>query len=376
MKAKAGIACTIGLSAVLAACGEADQTEETAEQDEGNGEETETIDVYTTLFALEDFANRIGGDAVNVTNIVPVGADAHSFEPTAQTMIDIAESDMFLYNGAGMEGFADAVEDTLQGEDVKVAKAVEGINLIDYDHDHDHDDEHGHDDHGHEEDEHEHDDEHGHDHHAHEEDEHAHDDEHGHDDHAHEEDEDHSHDDHGHSHDHGDEDPHVWLDPVLSIEMAENIKEALVEVNPEESETFENNFEELQQELETLHEEFEAMVEAADKDTFIVSHAGYGYWEQRYGLNQLGISGLSPTNEPSQKQLEEIIQYAEDHDIEYVMFEQNITPQVAEVVQDEVGAEALRLHNLEALVEEDEENEEDYFSLMRRNIENLETALQ
>ncbi len=158
--------------------------------------------------------------------------------------------------------------------------------------------------------------------------------------------------------------------------MAENIKEALVEVNPEESETFENNFEELQQELETLHEEFEAMVEAADKDTFIVSHAGYGYWEQRYGLNQLGISGLSPTNEPSQKQLEEIIQYAEDHDIEYVMFEQNITPQVAEVVQDEVGAEALLLHNLEALVEEDEENEEDYFSLMRRNIENLETALQ
>ncbi|WP_100400657.1 metal ABC transporter solute-binding protein, Zn/Mn family [Bacillus sp. FJAT-44742] len=368
MKAKAGIACTIGLSAVLAACGEADQTEEATEQDEGNGEETETIDVYTTLFALEDFANRIGGEAVNVTNIVPVGADAHSFEPTAQTMIDIAESDMFLYNGAGMEGFADAVEDTLQGEDVKVVKAVEGIDLIDYGHDHDHehghDDDHGHDDHSHEEDE------HGHDDHTHEEDEH------GHDDHAHEEDEDHSHDDHGHSHDHGDEDPHVWLDPVLSIEMAENIKEALVEVNPEESETFENNFEELQQELETLHEEFEVMVEAADKDTFIVSHAGYGYWEQRYGLNQLGISGLSPTNEPSQKQLEEIIQYAEDHDIEYVMFEQNITPQVAEVVQDEVGAEALRLHNLEALVEEDEENEEDYFSLMRRNIENLETALQ
>lgn len=58
------------------------------------------------------------------------------------------------------------------------------------------------------------------------------------------------------------------------------------------------------------------------------------------------------------------------------MFEQNITPKVAEVVKDEVGAEPLYLHNLEALVQEDIDNGEDYYSLMRKNIEALRTALQ
>jgi zinc transport system substrate-binding protein len=67
---------------------------------------------------------------------------------------------------------------------------------------------------------------------------------------------------------------------------------------------------------------------------------------------------------------------ANENELEYVLFEQNIPAKVADVVKDEVGAEALYLHNLEALVAEDMENGEDYFSLMRRNIEALGTALQ
>ncbi|MBU8908810.1 metal ABC transporter solute-binding protein, Zn/Mn family [Desertibacillus haloalkaliphilus] len=380
MKVKASFffAIIIVLSSFLAACG--NQQEDASETNE-NEEETsnETLDIFTTIFPLEDFTKKIGGDYVNVTNVVPVGGDAHTFEPTPQTMVDIAESDAFFYNGIGMEGFADAVIDSV-GEELLVVKASEGIDLIAYDHDHGHEhEEQGHEedhDHGHEHEEqgHEEDHDHGHEHeeHSHEED---HDHGHEHEDQGHEEEHNHEGDD-GHNHDHGDGDPHIWLDPILSIQVAENIKDALVELLPEAAEEFQANFEVVKEELEGLDQEFQEMVDEASKNTFIVSHAGFGYWEERYGLQQMGITGLSPTNEPSAKQLEGIIDFANDNNINYILFEQNITTQVAEVVQEEVGAEALDLHNLEALVQEDIDNDEDYFSLMRSNIESLRTALQ
>ncbi|MEB1806515.1 MAG: zinc ABC transporter substrate-binding protein [Bacillaceae bacterium] len=380
-------------SSFLAACGGQEEPEENVQEEIVEEEEVDALEVFTTLFPLEDFTNKIGGEYVNVTNIIPVGADAHTYEPTAREMISVAESDMFIYNGAGMEGFADAIIDTVTNENVLVVKATEGIELIDYAHDHDHGhehDEHGHDhdhdhDHGHEHDEqghdHEHDhDEHGHDHdhdHGHEHDEngHDHDHDHEHEEHGH----DHEHDEHGHDdhhHHHGDEDPHVWLDPILAIQMAENIKNGLVQLLPEQQEVFEANFNDVKTELEAIDAEFSAMVEEVEKDTFIVSHAGFGYWENRYGIHQIGISGLSPTNEPTRKQLEQIIEYAEKHNIQHVAFEQNFTSQVAEVVKEEVGAEPVYIHNLEVLVQEDIDNNEDYFSLMRKNIESLRTALQ
>ncbi|MDV2685171.1 zinc ABC transporter substrate-binding protein [Alkalihalophilus lindianensis] len=360
------------LSSFLAACGGQDEAGDSSQTEGTEEESSETLELYTTIFPLEDFANKIGGEYVNVTNMVPVGADAHTFEPTARQMIEVAEGDAFIYNGAGLEGFVDALINTVENEDVAIVQASEGIELIDFDQD----SAHGHEEHDHENEEHGHEeDDHEHEEHGHEEDDHEHE-EHGHeeDDHEHEE---HGHDDedHDHAHDH-DEDPHVWLDPIHSITLAENIKATLIELMPEQEEYFTTNFNQVKEDLEALDNEFQAMADEANKDTFLVSHAGYGYWEERYGLKQVGISGLSPTNEPSQRQLQDIIHFANEYEINYVLFEQNITPKVAQVVQDEVGAEALYLHNLEALVEEDVQNGEDYFSLMTKNIESLRTALQ
>ncbi|UJW59713.1 zinc ABC transporter substrate-binding protein [Bacillus sp. A116_S68] len=382
-------------SFVLAACGNNSDNTSTENVETGDNEieEIETIHVKTTLYPLEDFANRIGGEFVEVDNIVPIGADAHTFEPTANQMIEVAEADLFIYNGADFEGFADSIKDTVASHDVTVVTASEGIDLISYDHTHDnaHDHEEDHDhnndhDHDHEED-HDHNNDHAHDHeedHDHNND-HAHDHEEDHDhnnDHDHDHEEDHAHNDEegnhsegAHDHTHGDQDPHVWLDPIRSIQLAENIKEALIDINPEAQETFEANFEALKEELEELDEELQSMADNAERGTIVVSHAGYGYWEDRYGIEQIAIAGLSPSNEPSIQQIQNTITLMEDNDINYVMFEQNIPTNIAETVKDEVGAEDVWLHNLEVLTEEDIENNEDYFSLMRRNIEALETGL-
>ncbi|WP_416149578.1 metal ABC transporter solute-binding protein, Zn/Mn family [Salipaludibacillus sp. HK11] len=403
------------LSVFMVACGNENENEnenetETSTEENNNQEENEevteeleTVTVKTTLYPIENFTNRIGGDHVQVENIVPIGADAHTFEPTANQMIEVAEADLFIYNGADFEGFADSIIDAVANHDVMVLEATDGLDLIGYDHDdhgheenddHDHDhgnnDEHNHDhgnnddhdnDHGNN-DEHNHDhgnnDEHNHDHENNDEHNHDHDHEHNDDNHGHEENNDHGHNDdgHDHDHDHGDQDPHVWLDPIIAIDYANNIKHALIDLRPEGEEEFTANFEELKLELEELDEEFQTMADEKVKDTIIVSHAGYGYWENRYDIHQAGIAGLSPTNEPSIQQIQSVISLMEENDLNYVMFEQNIPTNYAETVREEAGAEELWIHNLEALTDEDIENDEDYFSLMRHNIEMLEQALQ
>ncbi|WP_456277896.1 metal ABC transporter solute-binding protein, Zn/Mn family [Bacillus sp. AK128] len=364
----------LSISVFLAGC---NQTEEQVETTAGTNETTEsTLQVYTTIYPLEYFAKRIGGDLIEVNNIIPPGADGHTYEPTAKTMVEVAEADAFIYSGAGIEGFADAMKEALKNEDVKIIAAAEGVELLTHsEEEHAHEEEVTHDEH----DDHVHEDEATHDEH----DDHAHEDEathDEHDDHAHEDEATHDeHDDHAHedeaSHNHGDLDPHVWLDPLLAIQLSENILHVLEELKPEAKADFEKNFQTLKQELEALDQEFKETISQSAKKEIIVSHAAYGYWEARYGIEQISISGLSPTNEPSQQELTKIIETAKEHDIKHVLFEQNVSTKIAEIIRTEINAEALTLHNLEALSEEDYSEGKDYFNLMKENLDTLKTAL-
>ncbi|MFC7322855.1 metal ABC transporter solute-binding protein, Zn/Mn family [Halobacillus campisalis] len=342
---------------VLGAC-----SEQTSEESSSDNEEK--LKINTTVYPLQFFTQQIAGDAAEVNTILPPGTDAHSYEPTTKEMVEMAEADAFIYNGAGLETYAEKIADSIDSEDVKILEAANGIDLEGSGHSHDHEKE------GHSEEEsHDHEEE-GHS----EEESHDHEEEgHSEEDHAHEEDS--SGEENHEGHNHGEEDPHVWLDPIRSIEMAENVKNMLVELEPDSKEQFNENFEQLKTELESLDKEFHEQIESKEKKEIIVSHSAYGYWEQAYGIEQIAVSGLSPTNEPSQKDLEEIISKSQEHDLNHVLFEQNITPKVSEVVQNEIGAEALRIHNLSVLTESDIEDEEDYFTLMERNLEVLDEAL-
>lgn len=328
----------------LSGCGSTQTTENTKNQ-----AEKDQLTIYTTIFPLEDFAKKIGGDSVKVESIYPPNIDAHTFEPSQKTMVNIAESDGFIYTGAGLEGFVDKAVEALKNENVKLIEAADGVTFIK-----------GSDEHEDEHSDSEHSDEHASE--ENHEDEHANEDVHNHT--ANEE-----------NHNHGDLDPHIWLDPIRSITMAENIKNALVELKPEQKEAFEGNFEELKSELEQLDKEFNNTIQKGKIKEIIVSHAAYGYWNDRYGLKQISIAGLSPTDEPSQKELQTIIKDAREKNIKYIIFEQNVASKITDVVKNEIKAEPLTLHNLESITEQEAKNQEDYVSLMKRNIETLKKAL-
>ncbi len=288
-------------------------------ENEQSEKKKEQLTIYSTVFPLQYFTERIGGKYVNVNTIYPPGADEHTFEPSQKDMIKLADSDLFFYIGLGLEGFVESAKESLKNENVTLIPTAEDLILDPVEEHEDHDD----------------------------------------------------HEDHGE----GDFNPHVWLDPIYSKEMAAVIRESLIEKMPQNKETFNQNYQKLADELDKLNKEFESTIQNAKHKDILVTHAAFSYWEQRYGLEEISISGLSTTNEPTQRELEKIISMADKQGLHYILFEQNVKSKLAEIVQKEIGAKALPVHNLGILTKENIKDKETYFTLMEQNLASLKTAL-
>src|SRR5690625_45441 len=385
-----------------------------AEETSSSNEDAE-LTIYTSVYPIQYAAEQIAGNSATVNTVFPPGADAHTYEPASQDIIEIAESDAFIYVGSTMESFSDSIAEALGAEDVKLIELAQYETLFQHgnnnlendiseeaeetenvfieglsDHYHtgdsinltatiDEDTEYDH--------------------------------LHWFTRHPDEEDwvvvdgytsnnfegeaevngqqikaifygEDHEVvaesdpvtikiDDHD-----GDQDPHIWTDPIRMIQAAEIIKDQLIEINPTEEKLYNENFNVLKEKLTDLDHAYTEVLSAKENTSIIVSHAAFGYLEERYGIHQIPISGLSSTDEPSQRQLTEIIDQSNEHGLEYVLFEQNTSNRLAEIIQNEIGATPLTLHNLEVLTQNDIDYGEDYFSLMESNLEVLDKATQ
>ncbi|WP_214799367.1 metal ABC transporter solute-binding protein, Zn/Mn family [Exiguobacterium sp. s50] len=308
-------------------------------EESGATEETsDQLTVYASTFALKSFAEEIGGDRVRVEMVIPPGADPHTYEPTSKQMTDIAEADLFLTVGHDLEPYVESMEKSLANENVTFVKTAEDVTLLSAE---DTVHVHSEDEHGHEED-----------------------------DHA-EEEAGHSEDD---GHNHGQYDPHVWLDPMNAVSMAEAVEAAFSEQAPDYKDEFADRLSAFKEEADTLDAELKAAVDGGSKSELLVTHAAYGYLAERYGFDQLPITGLTPSEEPSQQALKRVIEEARLHDLTHIAFEDTVTPKVAQVVQNEIGAETVTIYNLESVTKE--QMDKSYFDLMRENVKALETALK
>lgn len=308
------------LSIFLSAC-----TEQEEALDEGPEMNESLLTIYTTVYPLQYFTQKIGGEYAEVHSIYPPGADAHTFEPSQKDMIHLAEADLFFFIGLGLEGFVDKAKKTLQDQKVTLVAAGEHLEF---------------------------------------------------DSHSNHHNDDETAVDNDTEHAHGDIDPHVWIDPHHAIGLAQSILQSLTEQLPEQQTYFEENFAVLEQHLLALDQEFTDALKDAKQTEFIVSHAAYGYWEKRYGIKQINIAGISSSSEPSQKQLEQLIRTAENKEIKYVLVEQNVSPRLANIVKKEIDGETLPIHNLGVLTNKDIESGDNYFTLMSKNIATIKQALQ
>lgn len=321
------------------------------------------LGVVTSFYPLYDFASKIGGEHAEVVNLVPAGVDSHDWSPRLQDMRRIAEADLFLYLGAGYEGWVDDFLGALEpGNGPAAVEASRGADLIrlsgngtplaaggEHSRGHGPDAEHAA-DHG------------GETGYAGHEDGHAQ--EHGH--------------DHGHRHGHSSlvTDPHVWLSPKQALVLADNIRRAFVEADPGHREDYERNHAELAGRLLELDARARQVAERAARKTFIVSHASFGYLARDYGLTQIAVMGLAPDAEPTAGWLREVREEAERLGIRYLLTEELVSPKVAQVLAESLGIGTLVLNPLEGLTEEQLAAGEDYFSVMERNLTTLAVALE
>lgn len=321
MKRSMKLASVVTLAAVAAgmvlsgcAAKEKESVKETAA-------ESGKLKVMASFYPVYDFASKIGGDKVDVVNMVPAGTEPHDWEPAARDITNLEQADVFVYSGAGIEHWVEDVMKSLGNKDLIAVEASSGIALREG--------------------------------HSHEEEE---------------EEEDHE--------EHEEFDPHVWLDPMNAKKEMENIKDAFIKADPENKDYYEANYKTYGEKLDELDQKFKDTLSPLPNKVIVVSHEAFGYLCNAYGLTQMGIEGLIPDSEPDPARMAEVIDFVKENNVSTIFFEELVSPKVAETIARETGAVTQVLNPLEGLSDEEIKAGGDYFTVMETNLAALKKALE
>src|SRR5688572_3208257 len=167
-----------------------------------------------------------------------------------------------------------------------------------------------------------------------------------------------------------DGDPHLWLDPERYAEVGAAIAERLAELDPDGASTYQERAEALNAELTDLDSDLAAGLKTCERREVVTSHDAFGYLTERYDLEQLAVTGITPEEEPTPGRLAEVARLAEQRGVTTVFFEELLSPRTAESLAREIGASVEVLDPLEGPPDEG-----DYLTAMRSNLEALRTAL-
>ena len=146
----------------------------------------------------------------------------------------------------------------------------------------------------------------------------------------------------------------------------------MAEIDPTNTDSYKANAEKLTETMKTLDKDFETGLANCEIHTFITNHAAFGYLADRYGLDQIGISGLSTEDEPSPARIEEIQKTAKATNVTTIFYEQAVSSKVAETIASDLGLETDVLDPVETL--SDKSKGKDYAEVMRSNLESLKKA--
>ena len=161
-------------------------------------------------------------------------------------------------------------------------------------------------------------------------------------------------------------DPHVWLDPLRYARIVMRIGEALGR---------EQAAAQLVSRLRELDAEYRSGLADCARHEIVTSHEAFAYLAQRYGLEQVPITGLSPEAEPQPADLAHVVQLVEERGVTTIYYETLVSPRIAETVARETGATTAVLDPIEGLTKDEIAAGDDYFTRMRANLRALEEGL-
>lgn len=265
----------------LAACGSA-----TPEGNAASGK----LQVVATTTQVADFARNVGGDHVQVTQLLKPNVDAHDFEPAPADLQAISQAEIVVENGVDLESWLD---DTIEaaGFDGTTVDTSKGVELRESSGE-----------------------------------EHA--------EHSHEE-----------GHEHGEHDPHIWQSPVNAKIMSRNIEQAFAEADPENEAAYEKNLKAYEKKLDELDADIERQIATIPKEQrkVVTNHDAFGYYLDRYGLTFVGsiIPSLDTSAELSGRQLDTLVAKIEKENVRAVFSESSLSPKTAEAIGSRAGVKVV-----------------------------------
>lgn len=294
----------------------------------------EKLNVVVTSFSAYDFVKQIAGDKINLEFLLSPGVDSHSYEPTAQDISIIQNSDIFIYVGEIMEKWTDRVLSSLDTSGIEIIKLMDMVEVIEEQHIEGAEDEEGH---------------------EHEEEEHG---------------------EEEHEEEHYDE--HIWSSPANSMIMVEEIAKILSRNDPNNSEIYMENAAEYIEEIRQVQAKIREIVDNRVRDRLVFGDK----MPMQYFLNEFGLTvsaafnGCSTETEPSVSTIAYLVNKVKEENIPVVLYIELNTGNVAKAIAEETGAIAMQIQSLHNITKDDFNNGETYVSLMTRNLDVLKKALQ
>jgi zinc transport system substrate-binding protein len=281
------------------------------------------LKVTASFYPMQYLAEQIGGSHVSVTELTKPGVEPHDLELTPRQVGALGESDVIVY----LKGLQPAVDEAIAQSGVKYTADAAALTGLE--------------DHGTEVD--------------------------------------------GKHHTTGDNDtgstteedagadPHIWLDPVKYAEVAKGVEKTLAKADPDHAAAYAKNLKTLTGKLDALNSEFTAGLKNRTSDTFITTHAAFGYLAERYGLIEEAISGIDPESEPSAARMKALHELAQKKKITTVFFETLVSDKTAKTLAGDLNLKTDVLDPIEGITSKSKGT--DYLQVQQSNLKALQKAL-
>jgi zinc/manganese transport system substrate-binding protein len=274
------------------------------------------VRVVATFSILADFARNVGGDAVEVSELVGPDSDAHVYAPSPADAKRLAEAKLVLVNGLGFEGWLERLVKA-SGTKAPVVVTTKGIKPRQI-----------------------------------------------------------KEDAHGHGHSHGRSDPHAWQSVANAKIYVANVRDALAKADPDRKAAYEANAAAYLAKLDALESDVKATVATipAARRKIITTHDSFGYFAAAYGVTFITPQGVSTEAEVAARDLAKIIRQVKTQKIPAVFLENVTDPRLMKRIAEETGAKiGGRLYS-DALSAKDGPAAS-YIDMMRHNLKELRGAL-
>ncbi len=290
------------------------------------------LTVMTTILPITQFTNAVVGDRAEVIPLIPTNVDPHDFQASPADVKNLANSRVLVKNGLEMESFLEGLIANAENPNLTVIDSSGGIATISNGsgegHSHDKTTDHNHD-------------------------------------------HDHDHEEAGH-HDHGEFNPHIWLDPKRAIQQVKNIRDGMITVDPEGTEIYTANAAKFIAELEALDGEITAELAPFTGKTFVAFHDFAPYFAQSYNLKAEFMVDV-PADKPAPADIKRVMDTVEASNLKTILTEPSAGEDGFGAIAKDMGVQVSIFNPIEVGGPE-AVSPEYYLDTMRSNVNNLATS--